>query len=791
MNKQLRAELLSPCGNFDCVTAAVNAGADAVYLGGQLFNARAYASNFDLPALEKTVDLCHSFGVKVYVTVNTLYKDTEFPELIPFITELYAMGANGLIMQDIGAIRLVRKYIPDLPVHASTQLTANCLEDVKAMEALGIRTVVLSRELNLDEIRNIAANTSVRIETFIHGALCVSYSGQCLMSSVLGNRSGNRGKCAQNCRLNYELIRAGSGTAAAGHLLSTKDICTLELLPDLLDSGVASLKIEGRMKSLEYVAGVTGIYRKYLDMYYAGEPYAVDPKDTDILRQLFNRGSFSTGYLKTHSGSAMMCPAHPRAWGVRAGKVLSYDAKKHLAVILPDRELVPGDGIEIRTDPDEGTGCYVEQACPPGGKLALKIEGPIVKNQEVWQTYDKRLMDSLKPQYEGLLRKVPLTAHVLLRPKLPSCMTVSANGLKINVKGEIPTAAKNQPLTRETVTAQLSKLGNTIYQAEHIEVDMEDGLFLNRSDLNALKNKAAEALTQAAVNSAKRHPEPIDPDHGEEQPASGPRSLTVLVRTADQFRAALASPSVSIIFSEMSEEMMAGLEAITAAAHEQGKKFAVRLPRIFRAYVQDRIAPLMERCRTARIDGWLISNLGHYQAVKDSGKSFYLDFTGNVMNSSAVSFWREIGAETAAVSVEMSREEVNRLRDRSRIELTAYGRIPLMVTHQCPVGNFAGNKQDRIFCGKRFHAEQYQLRSGKDVFDLETDCRDCVCTVMTAAPLDIRQDIFNFDVSLIRLNFTNESAAETEAVIRRYEKILASGKASGVVRENIYDKSVL
>ena len=229
------------------------------------------------------------------------------------------MGVDGLIMQDLGAISLVRKYWPAFPVHASTQLTANSLDDVKAFEAMGLTTAVLSRELNLKEISHIAANTDMRIETFIHGALCVSYSGQCLMSSVLGNRSGNRGKCAQNCRLCYELLSGGQ-ILAQGHLLSTKDICTLPLLPELLKAGVASLKIEGRMKSPEYVAGVTGIYRKYLDLFYSGKRYETDPEDIRILQQLFNRGAFSRGYLQTHSGMEMMCPTHPKHWGVYAGK---------------------------------------------------------------------------------------------------------------------------------------------------------------------------------------------------------------------------------------------------------------------------------------------------------------------------------------------------------------------------------------------------------------------------------------------------------------------------------------
>ncbi|MBQ1877791.1 MAG: U32 family peptidase, partial [Erysipelotrichaceae bacterium] len=243
-----KVELLAPSGNFDCVRAAISNGANAVYLGGRLFNARAFAANFDNEELKEVCDFCHLYDAKVYVTVNTLYKNEEFPELISFIDELYAMGVDGLIMQDIGAIALVRKYWPDLPVHVSTQLTSKSLEDIKWYEREGVRTVVLSRELSIEEIRNIKANTSMRIETFIHGALCVSYSGQCLMSSVLGARSGNRGKCAQNCRMNYALVNKGR-EVAQGHLLSTKDICTLDVLPDILEAGVDSLKIEGRMKS--------------------------------------------------------------------------------------------------------------------------------------------------------------------------------------------------------------------------------------------------------------------------------------------------------------------------------------------------------------------------------------------------------------------------------------------------------------------------------------------------------------------------------------------------------------
>ena len=790
MEEQIRAELLAPCGNFDCAAAAVNAGADAVYLGGQLFNARAYASNFDDAVLEKTVDLCRLSGVKVYVTVNTLYKDSEFQELMPFIGRLYTMGVDGLIMQDLGAVSLVRRYLPDFPIHASTQLTANCIDDVRMLEGLGLSTVVLSRELDLEEIRGIAANTGVRIETFIHGALCVSYSGQCLMSSVLGNRSGNRGKCAQNCRLDYELLNEGR-TAARGHLLSTKDICTLPLLPELLDAGVASLKIEGRMKTPEYVAGVTGIYRKYLDLYYAHGPYTIDPKDMDDLRQLFNRGSFSTGYLKTHSGLSMMCPVHPRAWGVRAGSVLSYDAKKHSAVIRTDREMVPGDGIEIRTDLEEGVGCYVGQSCLPGQNLTVRIDGPVRKNQEVWQTFDKRLMDGLKLQYGEIHRKLPVAVSVCLHRDRDSVLTMSGGGQEVRVTGEMPGEAKTQPLTREAVISQLSRLGGTFCRLESIDVDMDEGLFLNKAALNALKNQAAAQLSRLIIESGKRKPVDIRPEMPADGAGASEKSLSVCVRTRDQFSAAVSAPSVSIISLEMVPPLMDDLEALISTAHSKNKKIAVRLPRIWRGYIQDNSAGWLEHCRKSALDGWLISSPGHYQCIKDSGKAVHIDFTGNILNSYTAAFWLDAGAESAAVSVEMSRDEINCLAGRSRAELLAYGYLPLMVTHQCPVGNFAGKKEDHIHCERYGHRESYSLRSGKEEFLLDTDCRNCVCTITSDKPLDIGEEIRDFDVPVFRLNFTRESGPETGAVLRRYERILHSGAPSGKSRKTIYGKSVL
>ena len=790
MIEKQRAELLSPCGNFDCVKAAVNNGADAVYLGGRLFNARAYASNFDDAELERVCDLCHSYRMKVYVTVNTLYKDEEFEALVPFIDGLYAMGVDGLIMQDMGAISLVRKYWPELPVHASTQLTANSLDDVKAFEALGLTTAVLSRELNLKEIAHITANTNMRIETFIHGALCVSYSGQCLMSSVLGNRSGNRGKCAQNCRLCYELL-SGSQTIAQGHLLSTKDICTLPLLPELLKTGVASLKIEGRMKSPEYVAGVTGIYRKYLDLYYSGKPYEVAPQDILTLQQLFNRGAFSQGYLKTHSGMEMMCPTHPKHWGVPAGKVLSYERKKQLAAIRFEKSMVPGDGIEIRTDDEEGTGTYLNKPSEAGQKALVFIRGEIRENQEVWQTYDKRLMDTLKPRYEAITRKLPLEAEITLRVGEPALLRLTAAGVTVQAEGDVPTAAQNQPLSAESVSAQIGKLGNTVFTAEKITADVGDGLYLNKSSLNSLRNNAAELLQDRIISLRKHKTNTtvISPVSHEEY--KGDKLISVFIKNMQQFEAVCQINSVKVIYLPMVDTLMNSIDNISNQAHKLNKILYIKLPRIWRKYVQENVSNQLPHCLEAGIDGFLISNPGHYHAVKSFGKPFALDFTGNVLNSRSYEFWKSLGAESIGLSVEMSREEINGLADRSRAEVLVYGHLPLMVTHQCPIGNFAGKKQNSIHCAKYGHREEYSLRCGKDTFRLDTDCQNCLCTIETAAPIDIRQDLNSFKVKTFRLNFSDETSEETVRILMIYENILKAKSFPKTVHQNIYDKSVL
>lgn len=341
-----KAELLAPGGSAAGIRAAVNAGADAVYAGGRLFGARAYADNPDEEGMADCIDYCHLHGAKFYLTVNTLLKEEELEkDLYDYLLPIYERGADAVLVQDLGVFRYLKTHFPDLPIHASTQMTVTGPDGVRLLHRMGAERVVLSRELSLEEIREIRRQTDAELETFVHGALCFCYSGQCLMSSMLGGRSGNRGRCAQPCRLPWRFDGPDGGNGEAC-LLSLKDICTLDILPDLIDAGISSLKIEGRMKRPEYAAGVTSVYRKYIDLYdKAGRKgYAVDPQDRRILLDLFNRGGFSEGYYGEKNGPDMMAADRPDHCGTRAGEVRSVSGRR--ITVKASEDLYEGDLLQ-------------------------------------------------------------------------------------------------------------------------------------------------------------------------------------------------------------------------------------------------------------------------------------------------------------------------------------------------------------------------------------------------------------------------------------------------------------
>ena len=339
-------ELLSPVGDFECLKAAVQNGADAVYFGASSFSARAFAANFDDEALEKAITYAKVRGVKTNLTLNTLIKNNEMSDAIKLAKKAYKYGIDAIIVQDLGLARYLIKNFPGLAVHGSTQMSVHNLEGVLELQNMGFSRVVLSRELSLQEIEYICKNSNIEIEVFVHGALCVSYSGQCLFSSMIGGRSGNRGKCAQPCRLPYELLKSdasnlstshGETTIDKGYLLSPRDLCGLEFLPQLVKAGVSCLKIEGRMKTPEYVATVTRIYRKYLDLAISGNSFDIHENDKKDLLQVFNRGGFSSGHLTTEPNKNLVYKNKSNNMGIYLGTIANFNNNKgHISFTTDD-----------------------------------------------------------------------------------------------------------------------------------------------------------------------------------------------------------------------------------------------------------------------------------------------------------------------------------------------------------------------------------------------------------------------------------------------------------------------
>ncbi|MBN7774013.1 peptidase U32 family protein [Clostridium aminobutyricum] len=495
-------ELLAPAGGLEQLKAAVENGADAVYFGGKLFNARINADNFDEEAMKEAIDYAHIRNVRVYVTMNILLKEKELEPAIEYAKHLYEMGVDALILQDIGFARMMKRRLPCMKIHLSTQGTVYNASGVKAAKKMGFERVVLARELSLEEIKTITQENLLEIEVFVHGALCICYSGQCQMSRILGGRSGNRGLCAQPCRLPF----LAEGESKEEHLLSPKDICTIDFLGELVESGVASLKIEGRMKSPEYVATVTGIYRKYLNEYLQKGSYKVSSEDRQKLNQIFNRGGFTDGYLKGNPEEELMSTVLPKHQGTYLGKVVA-SAERDLIDIELEGELNIGDGIEIRNKNLPGN--VVTFLKPIKGQIVRigDIKGKVWAGDKVYKITDKALMKSARESYKDshrqCLKKAAVKASFTVQlgeyPTLTITDGCSGNVgiafIQITVTGsERAEKAINRPLTIENISKQLCKTGDIPFDIIHANIDVEEGVSLPVSVINQMRRQAFEQL---------------------------------------------------------------------------------------------------------------------------------------------------------------------------------------------------------------------------------------------------------------------------------------------------------
>ena len=518
-----KIELLSPAGNFECLKAAVQNGADAIYLGASDFSARAGAANFNMDELKRAVEYAHVRNVKIHLALNTLIKNNELDSCLKLASYAYEIGVDAIIVQDLGLAKILIKSFPKLPIHASTQMTLHNLEGVLQAERLGFSRVVLSRELSLNEIEYICRNSNIEIECFIHGALCISYSGQCLFSSMIGGRSANRGKCAQACRLPYELLEDNSLSLDKGYLLSPRDLCGLDYIGKFINAGVTSFKIEGRLKSPEYVATVTKIYRKYIDLYLKNGSYKIDELDKTALLQVFNRGEFSNGHIADDANRNLIFKEKPNNMGIYIGNVSNFDSNKgHIKINLLNNVEI-GDSITFEKEPTRYT---ISELMMENNNIKTanvndivtigRMKGNIHTGDKIYKLSSKSLSVSISKTYENVEnKKIPLSCKITIQKDLPITVKVKAldgfsnyKDLVINYKSEIiPVYAINQPITEERIIKQFSKTNDTPFVFKDFNITLDKDLYIPQiSSLNAIRRTVLDMLEESVIKKYTRVP---------------------------------------------------------------------------------------------------------------------------------------------------------------------------------------------------------------------------------------------------------------------------------------------
>ena len=738
-------EILAPAGSFESMVAAVNAGADAVYIGGSRFGARAYANNLDEEMMIRAIDYVHLHGAKIYMTVNTLVKEKELPDLYEYLKPYYEAGLDAVIVQDLGVFRYVREHFPKMDIHVSTQMTVTGKYSASKLKEMGAVRVVPARELTLGEIREIYDETGLEIETFVHGALCYCYSGQCLFSSLIGGRSGNRGRCAQPCRLPFDVVRDGRyiNKENEKYVLSLKDLCTLDLIPDILEAGVCSLKIEGRMKSPRYTAGVVSMYRKYVDMYLKNgrNGYKVDPADKRMLLDLFDRGGQSDGFYRVHNGRDMVVLKEKPAF--REGNQELFDRLDRLYVDAVKKEKIQGTA-------------YFEVGKPARLTLTAELTGRAAENE----TCDTKL--------------------------------ASAASMICWVDGDIVEEAKNAPMDEARIRRQLMKTGDSPFEFEKLDITIKGNIFVPVQALNSMRREALEGLEKGLLQGHKRQVEDTEEDGSnlkaltrctmqsadtmEEQK----KEFAALVNSKEQFEAAFgrmaewiesgANASYGIYLA--SEEFDAnGWKTLADRCHDAGISCYLMLPRIFRTHAERYFLKNLELLKNAGFDAFGVAAMeepGFMQKYVPGAKLFF-DHGMYTFNSVASGMMDEYGADRKTIPVELNGREITERGGND--EMIIYGYLPMMVSANCIKKTTEGctGKPELLFL---------KDRKGKEM-PVRNQCRFCYNTIYNESPmslLGLSEEVERFEPSVLRLNFTIEDRIETEKILTAFHAEYMEGR---------------
>ena len=752
-----KPEILAPTGTIESVTAALNGGCDAIYIGGKSFNARRYAQNPSDDELKDIINICHLRGVKVFITLNILYKENEIQGVLDFVKTVYDFGADGLIIQDIGMFALVKKYYPNIIKSGSTQMSVHNKEGVKLLSELGYGRIVLARELSLNEVNEInKVKGNTEIEAFGHGALCVCYSGRCLMSSLIGQRSGNRGCCAQPCRMDYTFLKDNK-VVKKGCIISPKDVSTVEILDKVMSTGTDSLKIEGRMKSPEYVYEVVSQYRKYIDM-VANNKFDVDKNDVKELTQIFNRGgSSSQGYYNCYSGKIMISSS-PKSSGVEIGKVVDYNFKKKQCKIKLFDNVTSGDGIEIWSKVHTGTG--INKPASKGETITVTVEGKINKGDRVFKSYDKALNDKLKKTYQKVTRKITINVNVKVDTSESYIDFVDYN---LKVCGQAADIAQNQPMTKESIISRISKTGDTPFEFNVESCEIGNNIYMPVSALNALRREACDKLQEHIIKSYERTSQRAVYNTDEFKKAEKVK-VTAKVRTYDQLNACI-NAGVSRIYCELTLDTDKAYEM----CKNNGIEMYIALPYIARGGYQ----PIIDS--HSNCDGYLLRS---YSKI-NTDKSVVVDYTLNIMNRASINSIRNIfNSDIVTLSPELNTKELTEIADEN-CQVVVYGRLPLMTTHQCPVGLYDGEKGGKKYCKCKDKDAKYTLVDRtKTEFPIVRDCNECVAFILNSAPtyvIDKPKEILKIGAGYMELEFTIEDYDTTLAVAKEHINIIENG----------------
>lgn len=761
-------ELLSPVGDFECLKAAVQNGADAVYFGANLFSARAFAKNFDLEDLEKAINYAKLRGVKTNLTLNTLIKDDEFEDAVMLAKKAYEFGIDAIIVQDLGLATTLIKNFPNLPIHASTQMTIHNLDGALEAEKLGFKRAVLSRELPINEIEYICKNSNIEIEVFIHGALCISYSGQCLFSSMIGGRSGNRGKCAQPCRLPYELLE-NDNKIDSGYLLSTRDLCGLEFLPQLINCGVKCLKIEGRMKNPQYVATVTRIYRKYIDLVLNNKPYTIDENDKKDLLQAFNRGGFSNGHLSNNPNKKLVFKEKQNNMGIYLGKIKKFNSNKGLITLTLNDNLEIGDSIFaeketsnytiselMKNDKNIKQGIYGETV------TFGRMKGNINIGDKIYKTASKKLTSFALESFSKEFKKIHLDCNISIKQN--ENINIYVKCLEHNIESSfvynyIPLTAENKPLDKEKIIQQFSKTTDTPFEFSNLNIILDNNIFIPVSILNDLRRTTINNIEKEIIASFKH------------------TSDFCFVDKNIKEKNNVVNKKISLLLNELNVDLdytnLIDIDNIyIPLKYFYSKKYSdilsilsnkfniyIYLPNVLREkYINNLFSILNTSISQFNIKGLILSNIFYLNIINridNKNLDLVANYTLNIFNKFSVDELKSFGFTNLTISPELNKNSIiNICNYNIDTELIVYGNTPLMTTNYCLLGTTNSCYKD---CSKNCsNNKKYYLKDRLGLkFRIIPDNLQTITTIYNSKTTSISYEDFN--VNSLRIDVLDES----------------------------------